>query len=117
MRKRNNQLQALLETQTTKYNDILQAFKHEKDQKKNVEEKNYHLSRQYADTAEADTNTDQAFVPVVMPVDLDLISEIVGLKQFVVQKIVERFVDFFAKTAVTDPKKKSLSLTTFKQSL
>lgn len=43
-------------------------------------EQNYHLSRQYADTAEADTNTDQAFVPVVMPVDLDLISEIVGLK-------------------------------------
>jgi len=51
-----------------------------------------------------------------MPVDLDLMSEIVGLKEFVVEKIVDRFLDFFNKTAVTDPKKKSLSLTTFKNS-
>lgn len=72
------------------------------------------MSSSYADTAEADTNTEQPFVPVVMPVDLDLISEIVGLKEFVVEKIVELYSNFFQKTAVTDPKKKSLSLTTFK---
>ena len=70
-----------------------------------------------ADTAQIDVNTDQAFVPIVMPVDLDLISEIVSLKEFVAEKIVERFLDLFCRTAVTDPKKKSNSLTTFKNSL
>ena len=40
--------------------------------------------RTAADTAEMDVNTDQAFVPVVMPVDMDLMSEIVSLKEFVV---------------------------------
>ena len=73
--------------------------------------------RTAADTAEMDVNTDQAFVPVVMPVDMDLMSEIVSLKEFVVEKIVERFLDFFCKTAVTDPKKKSYSLMTFKNGI
>ncbi len=52
-----------------------------------------------------------------MPIDLDLMAEVVGLKEFVVEKIVDNFISFFNKTAVTDPKKKSLSLMTFKNSL
>lgn len=52
-----------------------------------------------------------------MPVDMDLMSEIVSLKEFVVEKIVERFLEFFCRVAVTDPKKKSNSLITFKNSM
>jgi hypothetical protein len=52
-----------------------------------------------------------------MPVDLDIISEISGLREYVVEQLMERFVEFFNKTAMTEPKKKSLSFTTFKNSL
>lgn len=52
-----------------------------------------------------------------MPIDTNLMSEVVSLKEFLIEKIVNRFLDFFEKAAGTENKKTSKSLITFKNCL
>jgi hypothetical protein len=51
-----------------------------------------------------------------MPIDLNLMSEVVSLREFLVEKLVTRFLDFYEKTAGVE-KKTSKSLLTFNNCL
>ena len=72
--------------------DLEQAFENQKKQEKTT------LFQKYKDLNQAETNTDKHFVPIAMPIDLDLMSEVVSLRDFLIQKIVFRFMDFFEKS-------------------
>jgi hypothetical protein len=52
-----------------------------------------------------------------MPVDVNLAKEVVSFKEFLVEKIIERFIDFFTKATGNESKKTSKSLITFKNCL
>lgn len=82
MGRRNRELQAEVESWGTRYGDLVAVLQGEKQERERLEGRE--SGKEGKDMAEMDTNTEQVFVPVVMPVDLDLMSEIVGLKEFVV---------------------------------
>ena len=54
--------------------DLEEAFENQKKVER-VE-----LSEKFKDLCEAETNTDKQFVPIAMPVDMNLMSEVVSLK-------------------------------------
>ncbi len=53
---------------------------------------------------------------MVLPVETNLVGEIVALKEFLVEKMVIKYEDFFTKASLKE-KKKSASLITFKNYL
>lgn len=69
--------------------DLEQAFEDQKKQEKTT------LFQKYKELNQAETNTDKQFVPIAMPIDLDLMSEVVSLRDFLIEKIVFRFMDFY----------------------
>ena len=91
--------------------DLEEAFENQK----KVER--VQLSEKFKDLCEAETNTDKNFVPIAMPVDMNLMSEVVSLKEFLVEKIVLRFMDFFEKSTGSEVKKTSKSLLIFSNCL
>lgn len=91
--------------------DLAEAFQQLK------QEERVELNEKYKESCEAQTNTDKQFVPIALPVDMNLMSEVVSLKEFLVEKIVFRFMDFFEKSAGGDGKKTSKSLIMFNNCL
>lgn len=103
-------LLAKIQVESQRVKDLEEALEFEKS-KERVD-----LMQKYPDLCEAETNTDKQFVPIAMPIDLNLMSEVVSLREFLVQKIVTRFIDFYERAAGTE-KKVSKSLLTFNNCL
>ena len=74
--------------------DLQEAFEYEKTNNR------VKLVEKYKETEQMQTNTEQGYVPVIMPVETNLVGEIIALKQFLSEKMIMKYEQFFTKASL-----------------